>query len=174
MNKIAVFGKPASGKSTLSKRLAQATNIQLYALDSILYEANGDEIPLQRYEQIHQDIICSESWIIEGFGPLNSLDSFKQRLQVADTWIYIDLPYAVTYWLVAKRFLKGLFVKPEGWPADSSIYKGTMQTYKVLKLCPKFWNDKFLQNLNSTKGDRSFYVVNSLGELNGFVERFVE
>jgi len=35
MKKVAVFGKPANGKSTLSKRLASATGIKLYALDSI-------------------------------------------------------------------------------------------------------------------------------------------
>lgn len=35
MNKIAVFGTPGSGKSTLSKALASVTGIQLHQLDSI-------------------------------------------------------------------------------------------------------------------------------------------
>ena len=42
MKKIAVFGKPGSGKSTLSKSLAFATGIPLYQLDSIVYKKNGD------------------------------------------------------------------------------------------------------------------------------------
>ena len=38
MKKIAVFGKPGSGKSTLSKKIASATGIQLHPLDSIAYK----------------------------------------------------------------------------------------------------------------------------------------
>ena len=41
MKKIAVFGKPGSGKSTLSKALALATGIQLHQLDSIVYKKMG-------------------------------------------------------------------------------------------------------------------------------------
>ncbi len=42
MKKVAVFGKPGSGKSTMSKRLAAVTGIPLHPLDSIVYEKNGD------------------------------------------------------------------------------------------------------------------------------------
>lgn len=38
MKKIAVFGKPGSGKSILSKKLALASGIKLYALDLIVYK----------------------------------------------------------------------------------------------------------------------------------------
>ena len=92
MKKVAVFGKPANGKSTLSKRLASATGIKLYALDSILYEQNGQEIDRESYEEAHENILSSEEWIIEGFGPINSLNSFHRRLEEADTLIYIELP----------------------------------------------------------------------------------
>lgn len=42
MKKIAVFGKPGSGKSTLSKNLASISGIPLHPLDSIVYKNNGD------------------------------------------------------------------------------------------------------------------------------------
>ena len=41
MKKIAVFGKPGGGKSTLSKELAAATGIELYPLDLIEFQKNG-------------------------------------------------------------------------------------------------------------------------------------
>ncbi len=171
MKKVAVFGKPGNGKSTLSKKLASATGIKLYALDSILYQPNGEPVDRQSYEASHEIILSSEEWIIEGFGPMNSLASFNKRLEQADTLIYIELPYFVTYWLVTKRLLKGLFIKPEGWPEGSSILKGTLETYKVLKLCPKFWNDGFLQRLEKLSADKSLHVIRSVSELNSFVER---
>ena len=144
MKKIAVFGKPGSGKSTLSKNLASATGIQLHQLDSIVYEKNGDLVDRETYDKAHENILGSSSWIMDGFGPMGS---FNKRLEVADTLIYIDLPYVVSYWLVTKRLLKGLFVKPEGWPDGSSVFKGTLQSYKTLKLCPNFYNDVFLNKL---------------------------
>ena len=174
MKKVAVFGKPANGKSTLSKKLSLATGIKLYALDSILYLPNGDEVDRTKYDVAHESILSSEQWIIEGFGPMNSLKSFNRRLEEADTLIYINLPYSVTYWLVLKRFLKGVFVKPEGWPDGSSVLKGTLESYKVLKLCPKFWNDDFLQRLEKLSAKKSLHVIRSLTELNSFIDKNVQ
>lgn len=170
MKKIAVFGKPGSGKSTLSKSLASAAGIKLHALDSILYKQDGGLVDRKVYDEEHETILSSDSWIIDGFGPI---ESFYKRLEVADTLIYIDLPYIVSYWLVTKRCLKGLVVRPEGWPAGSSILKGTMESYKVLRLCPKFWNDGFFHKLEMMSVDKSLYVIRSVSELNSFVDNKV-
>ncbi|MCJ8298541.1 MAG: hypothetical protein MJK13_06325 [Pseudomonadales bacterium] len=168
MKKIAVFGKPGSGKSTLSKKLASVTGITLYQLDSILYKKNGDRVDRKTYDREHGDILSSDSWIIDGF---DLIEPFNKRLDAADTLIYIDLPYFLSYYLVTKRFLKGLFVKPEGWPDGSSILKGTLESYKVLKLCPKFWNDDFLQKLEKSSTNKSLYVIRSISELNEFAAK---
>ena len=171
MKKIAVFGKPGSGKSTLSKNLASATGIKLHALDSIGYKKNGDLVDRKTYHEEHGNILSSGSWIIDGFGPI---ESFNKRLDVADTLIYIELPYVISYWLVTKRFLKGLVIKPEGWPDGSSILKGTLESYKVLKLCPKFWDDSFMKKLEKISTNKSLYVIRSVSELNSFVYKNVK
>jgi len=168
MRKIAVFGKPGSGKSTLSKNLASATGIQLHQLDSIVFKKNGDRIDRKTYDREHGNILSSDSWIIDGFGPI---ESFYERLDVADTLIYIELPYIVSYWLVTKRLLKGWVVKPEGWPDGSSVLKGTLESYRTLKLCPKFWNDAFTKKLEELSTNKSVYVIKSIAELNSFVEK---
>ena len=171
MKKVAVFGKPGSGKSTLSKKLASATNIKLHALDTILYKENGDLADRKIYDAAHENILSSESWIIDGFGPI---ESFHKRLEEADTLIYIELPYMTSYWLVTKRLMKGLFVKPEGWPDGSSVFKGTLQSYKILKLCPMFWNEGFMQRLEKISINKSLYVIRSVSELNSFIKRNVK
>jgi len=171
MKKVAVFGKPGSGKSTLSKNLAAATGIALYPLDTIVYEANGDLVAREVFDGKHNKILATDSWLIEGFGPI---DSFHARLEAADTLIYIDLPYLVSYWWVTKRLFKGVFSTPEGWPKGSSIWKGSLQGYKVLKLCPKFWNDDFLQRLEQMSSNKSLYVVRSVSELNMFIDTHIE
>ncbi len=171
MKKIVVLGKPGSGKSTLSKSLASATKIQLYALDSIEFKKNGDRVDRVTYDKEHEKILSYGSWIIDGFGPI---ESFNRRLEAADTLIYIELPYIISYWLVTKRFLKGLIVKPEGWPDGSSILKGTLESYKVLRLCPKFWNNSFMQKLENISTNKSLYVIRSVSELNSFIDKNVK
>ena len=170
MKKIVIFGKPGSGKSTLSKRLASATGIRLHALDLIEYKKNGDKVDSATYDEAHENILSSKSWIIDGFGPI---ESFNKRLGVADTLIYIELPYRVSYWLVTKRLLKGLLVKPEGWPDGSSVLKGTLESYRVLRLCPKFWNNDFMQKLEKNSTNKSLYVIRSVSELNSFIDKNV-
>jgi adenylate kinase family enzyme len=59
MNKIAVFGKPGSGKSTLSKALATATGIQLHQLDSIVYKKNGELVDRSSFDEAHESILSS-------------------------------------------------------------------------------------------------------------------
>ncbi|MCK9609019.1 MAG: adenylate kinase [Methylomonas sp.] len=171
MKRIAVFGKPGSGKSRLSKNLAAVTGIQLHALDAAVYKRNGDRVDRPTYDREHDKILSSESWIIDGFGPI---DSFYKRLNTADTLIYIDLPYIASYWLVTKRLLKGLVIEPEGWPDGSSILKGTLASYKTLKLCPKFWNGDFMKKLEAISTGKSLYVIRSISELNEFVEKNAE
>ena len=170
MKKIAVFGKPGSGKSTVSKALALATGIELHQLDSIVYKANGEFVEREVFEQAHESILKSERWIIDGFGPLSS---FNTRLEAADTLVYIDLPYPINYWFVTKRMLKGLFVKPEGWPDGSSVIKGTIQSYKTLKLCPRFWSDDFRLRLELRAKEKEVHIIRSVSELNNFVRQHV-
>ncbi|WP_222930835.1 hypothetical protein [Allochromatium palmeri] len=84
MKKIAVFGKPGSGKSTLSKSLASATGIPLHQLDSIVYKKNGDLVEREVFDEAHKNILSSECWLIDGIGPI---ESFNVRLEMADTLI---------------------------------------------------------------------------------------
>jgi adenylate kinase family enzyme len=171
MNKIAVFGKPGSGKSTFSKALANATGVPLHQLDSIVYKKNGEQVDRAEYDQAHQSILDTKRWIIDGFGPLGS---FNTRLDAADTLIYIDLPYRVSYWFVTKRCLKGAFVKPEGWPEGSSVLKGTLTSYKTLRLCPQFWNDDFSKKLLERSSRQNVHIIKSVKQLNHFVQNQVQ
>ncbi|WP_415901407.1 adenylate kinase [Neptuniibacter sp. QD29_5] len=167
MRKVAVFGKPGSGKSTLSKTLAKVTGSPLHQLDSLFYQKSGEPVASEFFDKVHEDILVFDSWIIDGLGPLGA---FKKRLDAADTLVYIDLPYPTSYWFVTKRLLNGLFIKPEGWPEGSSLLKGTLQSFKMLRLSPSFWNDDFRAEIADKAKHKSVVVIRSVAELNAYME----
>ena len=169
MKKVLVFGKPGGGKSTLSRKLSAATGIELCALDLIEFKQNGERVSAQEYSKAHAELISSGHWIIEGLG---TLESFWLRVDAADTLIYVDLPYNVHYWWVTKRLLKSFFVKPEGWPEGSSVLKGTLASWKYLRLSPKFWTSELFKEIQFRGKGKEIYRVGSVKELNDFVTKY--
>ena len=71
MKKVAVFGAPAAGKSILSKKLAAATQLPLYPLDKLCFEAGGAAVPPEVYARRHAEILAREAWLIEAMAATN-------------------------------------------------------------------------------------------------------
>lgn len=168
MKRVAVFGKPGGGKSTLSKKLSAETGIKLCALDLIEFGKDGERVSTDEYSKKHADWIGADSWIIDGLG---TLESFWHRVDSANTLVYVDLPYFIHYWWVTKRLLKSCFVKPEGWPEGSSVLKGTLSSWKVLRLCPKFWTPELFEKIKSCAGEKAIYRITSVKDLNEFTSK---
>lgn len=169
MNKVAVFGKPGGGKSTLSRKLSAETGIKLCALDLIEYKRNGERVPPDEYSKKHADLIDTDNWIIDGLG---TLESFWLRIDAADTLIYVDLPYSVHYWWATKRLLKSVFVQPEGWPEGSSVLKGTLASWKYLRLSHRFWTPELFEEIQRRGKDKDIYRITSVKEINNFAKQF--
>jgi len=94
MRKVAVFGNAGGGKSTLSKRLAEMTGLPLVALDLLQYKPGGGKVPHEEYKAAHNEILQQDRWIVDGYG---SLDTIWERLEVADTLVYLDMPVLLHY-----------------------------------------------------------------------------
>jgi len=169
MNKVVVFGKPAGGKSTLSKKLSAETGIKLCALDLIEYRKNGERVSPEEYSKKHADLINTDNWIIDGLG---TLESFWLRIDAADTLIYVDLPYYVHYWWATKRLLISHFVKPQGWPEGSSVLKGTLASWKYLRLSPRFWTPELFEEIQRRGKGKDIYRITSVKEINNFAAQF--
>ena len=94
MNKVAVFGGPGGGKSTLAKTLAELTRLPLYPLDLIEYRAGGGKVPHEEYLKAHAGLLKRDQWVIDGFG---CAPSAWERFAAADTLVYIDLSLFTHY-----------------------------------------------------------------------------
>ena len=167
MKKVAIFGKPGGGKSTLGKQLSLATGIPYYALDLLEYLPSGERVAQDVYLQKHTELIARDTWIIDGLGKLSC---FWERIDAADTLIYIDLPFSLHYWFTIKRLFKSLWSKPEGWPEGSSVFKGTLASWQYLRLSPQFWTSELFKSIQIRAEGKTIHHITSGKALTSFVK----
>ena len=167
MQKVAVFGNAGGGKSTLSKRLSQITGLPLHALDKMQYEPGGKSVPQEDYKHIHEKILATDEWIIDGFG---CIETFWLRLNEADTLVFLDLPLYVHFFWVTKRLITGSFKPPEGWPQKSPILRSSLSSYRVLWLCHKYLTPKSREYIEQAQSSKSVYHIRSIKHISQFIK----
>ena len=167
MRKVAVFGNTGGGKSTLASRLAEVTGLPLHPLDRIEYKAGGEAILHEEYLKIHRDLLRRDEWIIDGFG---GVASAWERFSAADTLVYIDLPLLTHFRWVTKRFAKGLFVSPEGWPENSPLWSSTLNSYRVLWLCHRRLTPRYRQLVVDAAASKRVHHLKSPADMRAFLQ----
>jgi adenylate kinase family enzyme len=165
LHKIAVFGNAGGGKSTLSKRLAEITGLPIVALDCLQFKPGGDQVADEDYQAAHDRLLQQDQWIIDGYG---SWDTLWERLEVADTLVYVDMPVVRHYWWVTKRFLKGFFVPPTHWPENSPLWQSTISSYQTVGLCHRKLTPKYREYVNQAKSSKRVYHLQSLQQVTEF------
>ncbi len=164
MNRVAVFGNAGGGKSTLSKRLAEITGLHLVSLDLMQYRPGGEKVPHTEFKAAHDHLLQNEQWIIDGFG---SLDTVWNRLDVADTLVYLDLPVLRHYWWVTKRFVTSAWIPPSGWPENSPLLQSTLNSYTTVWLCHKKLTPKYRTYVEAA-ATKQVYHLRSLQQVQHF------
>lgn len=99
MKKILVIGSPGSGKSTLSRQLAQRLGISCIHLDQLWWKDKWVNVSREEFDALLQAELERESWIIDG----NFNRTLPHRLQYADTVIWLDFHTTVCLWRVWHR-----------------------------------------------------------------------
>ena len=167
MKKVAVFGNAGAGKSTLARTLAGLTKLPFYPLDLIEFRPGGGKVPHQQYLDAHADLLRRDAWIIDGFGDVKSA---WERFSAADTLIHVDLPLRTHYLWVTKRFVKGLFVNPEGWPEGSPMLSSTIDSYRVVWQCHRHLTPRYRQLVSEARSQKRVHHLRSPGEIAAFLE----
>lgn len=84
--RIAIFGYPACGKSTLSQYLSELLNIKVYSLDNMRWNTSTSKKDNKLFLEEYDNILKSSKWILDG----NALDWIIARLEQADILIFFD------------------------------------------------------------------------------------
>lgn len=88
MKKIMVIGCPGSGKSTFSRTLHKITDIPLFHLDMMYWNADRTTVDKSIFRERLINTIQKDEWIIDG----NYGSTIELRLQACDTVIFLDYP----------------------------------------------------------------------------------
>lgn len=167
MKRVAVFGNAGAGKSTLSRKLAEITSLPLHVIDKIQFKEGGDPASNDEFLETHAAIISEDEWIIDGFG---STPTAWERFERADTLVHIDLPVTTHYWWATKRFLKGLFRNPPGWPKGSPLWSSTRASYRVIGRCHRDLTPKYRAYVAEASRRKQTYHLRSRRQIEEFLK----
>ena len=91
MKKVIIIGCPGAGKSTLARALHQKTNIPLYHLDMMYWNADKTTVSKNVFLKRLDNILETDAWIIDG----NYGSTMELRLAACDTVIFLDYPLEI-------------------------------------------------------------------------------
>ena len=82
IQRIAIIGNTASGKSCLSVKLSKELKIPVFHLDKYLWKPGWVRVPEDEFTASHNGLISKDFWIIDTLEvPVNKKATFRAGLQ---------------------------------------------------------------------------------------------
>ncbi|MDO8489858.1 MAG: hypothetical protein Q7S47_00405 [bacterium] len=86
----------------LARELAKKTGLPLFHMDQLFWRGDWEEVVEYEYLRNHHELICGDSWIIEGYID----EKMADRLKRSNLIIFLDYPGWLCAWRVIKRWFK--------------------------------------------------------------------
>ncbi|WP_299686173.1 AAA family ATPase [uncultured Tateyamaria sp.] len=120
MQRVMIIGQPGSGKSTLARKLGALTFLPVIHMDHIHWTSGWVERTTAEKTRMSLEVIKAASWIFEG----GHSATYAQRLDRADTLIWLDMPLGLrvrrVLWRSLRYFGRTRPDLPEGCPEQLS------------------------------------------------------
>jgi adenylate kinase family enzyme len=99
MQRVLVIGPCGAGKSTAATELGELLGLPVHHLDRLHWREGWVEGSREELVAALAPILASERWLIDG----NYGGTMAERLERADTVIYLDYPTRLCLWRAARR-----------------------------------------------------------------------
>lgn len=111
MRRVCIIGVTGSGKSTLAETVAGRLGLRHVDLDALHWEPNWQEAPREVFLARVADALTEEGWVTSG----NYSVTRPLTLEQADTIIWLDLSFPLTFWRLLTRTIRRLWTREELW-----------------------------------------------------------
>jgi adenylate kinase family enzyme len=117
-SRIAIRGTTGSGKTTLGHTLEQRLDLPVVELDAIYWLPNWQAKPLEQFRADVQAALdtCPQGWICVG----NYRHIQDLVLPLADTVLWLRLPFRVSFWRLCKRTVMRAWTRQLLWEGNSN------------------------------------------------------
>jgi adenylate kinase family enzyme len=120
VRRIAVVGTSCSGKTTLSRRLAERFGCPHVELDAIHWGPNWTEVPPEVFRERALTALSGETWVADG----NYSRREQTILRLVDTVVWLDYPLIVVLWRAFARSLRRVVRREELWHGNRETLRG--------------------------------------------------
>lgn len=168
MKTIMILGCPGAGKSTLAKRLSEILHIPAIHLDAHFWLPGWVEMPREKWQAKHEDLIAGDSWIIDG----HYSRTMDNRFANADTVIYLEFPTAIClYRIIKRRFQYHGKTRP-----DMAYGCPEKLDWEFLSYVLTFNRKKapFIKNRISNLSGKNIIVLKNRRQVDEFMKRLID
>lgn len=121
MRRVVVYGNSGSGKSTLGRALGERLSLPFIELDAIYHaRPNWDDLSRDEFRAKVAEVLADHpgGWVIDG----NYSSARDLILPLADTVVWLKLPFRIVYWRLWKRTLKRMRTHEVLWGTNRETF----------------------------------------------------
>lgn len=162
-----IIGSGGAGKSTLARELGAKLDIEVYHLDTLLWEPHWHQVPREQQRAIQNEIVQKEEWIIDG----NYGGTMDIRFQAANTIIFMDISRIICVYRAIKRSFQ-YRNKSRSDMIEGNKERFDLNFYKWIWNYPKDKRPEIMKRLNEFKNEKEIIILESPKEVRNYIHGF--
>lgn len=110
---VIVWGPACSGKTTVTRQIARHIGVPHIELDAVFWQPDWVEKPVEEFRADVSILLEKhpDGWVFDGnYGRIKDL-----ILPLADTLVWLRLPFYVVFWRVLKRTISRIVSRQQLW-----------------------------------------------------------
>jgi adenylate kinase family enzyme len=169
--RIVVYGPTGSGKTTVAGRIARHLGLPHIELDAIFWKPHWTEKPLDEFRADVSVVLakCPDGWVCDG----NYRGVRVITLPLADTVVWLRLPFWVAFWWLWKRTITRAWRRDLLWGTNRESWRLTFLSRDSLLLYQiTHWrstHQRIRQALREIPHQASVIELRSVKELETFL-----
>jgi adenylate kinase family enzyme len=164
MRRVVIIGPTAAGKSTLASKLSPLLDIPVYHLDALYWRPGRVPTPPGEWNAFVHGIVAEDEWIIDG----NFTQTLPERMEAADTIIFLDLPRSLCAAAVTRRRILYGVRRAPGMPVGSRPMFN-VRLFRWIWTFPQDHRPVFLKLLETYAPGRRIEILRSRQEVRQFL-----